>query len=272
MTHNIVRTITSVHYRQGGCVTLLAACAALLTACAAGEPQTRVRTIDNFALVTVEDQKAQEVDAVAIQDMGEVKDLIRPLQVQACDGTLRRYNERRTRDGKLISREPVMITLDPLRGVYVRRLRVTNDTTNVLNLNRADAVLVDAAGNDNELADTEIITQNIVARFPCGSGDAAARTLRPLKMLGSDVRIRPGREVTFYAMFLNVDPSIVGDWTLELNDFPVQTDAKGDVSKVAQFKFDLVAKGFRTRITETKMGLLSPWVETNRTTEELGGN
>lgn len=272
MTHNIVRTITSVHLTHGGRVALLIACAVLLTACAAGEPQTRVRTIDNFALVTVEDEKAQEVDEVTIQDMGEVKELIRPVQVAACDGAHVRYNERRTRDGKLISREKVMVTVDPLRDVYVRRLRVTNDTTNVLNLNRADAVLVDAAGNDNELADKEIITQNLISRFPCGSGRAVAGTLQKLKVLGADVRIRPGREVTFYAMFTTVDPRIVGDWTLELNDFPVETDAKGDVSKVAQFKFDLVAKGFRTTITETKMGLLSPWVETNRTTEELRGN
>lgn len=270
MTHNIVRTITSVHYRQGGRVALLTACAALLTACIASEPQTRVRTLDSFAIVTVEDQKAQKVDEVAIQDMGEVKDLIRPIQIQACEGSRLLFKEVRTSQG--IRRERVMVTVDPLLGVYVRRLRVTNDTTNVLNLNRADAVLVDAAGNDNELADTEIITQNILARFPCGTGQAAANTLRPLKMLGSDVRIRPGREVTFYAMFLNVDPSIVGDWILELNDFPVQTDAKGEVSKVAQFKFDLIAKGFRTRITEKKMGLLSPWVETDRATEELVGN
>ena len=43
--------------------------------------------------------------------------------------------------------------------------------------------------------------------------------------------------------------NIVGDWILELNDFPVETDGVGDVSRVEAFKFPLVSKGFRTEIT-----------------------
>ena len=42
-----------------------------------------------------------------------------------------------------------MVDIDPLQGIYVRGLRVTNNTPNVLRLSRADAVMVDAAGNDN---------------------------------------------------------------------------------------------------------------------------
>lgn len=249
----------------------LAACAcALLSACIATGPQTRILTVDSFALVTVESEKALDVDGVTLKDLGETKNLIEPVEVQDCAGGKLRY-ERVTRNGVPYD-EPVWIFVDPLERIYVRRFRVTNNTTTTLNISRADAVLVDAAGNDNEMATAEILRQNVLARYPCSSGPVIARTLRPLKLLGSDIRIRPGRSVTLYAMFPNADISILGDWFLEINDFPVQTDDKGQVSKVAQFKFDLTAKGYRTTITQEKESLLTGWVEVGRTTEELTDN
>ena len=57
--------------------------------------------------------------------------------------------------------------------------------------------------------------------------------------------------------------------SLSLNDFPVETDAVGDVSRVAAFKFHLTSKGYRTSVTQRKAGFMSPWVEVTRTTEEL---
>ena len=244
-----------------------------LAACAS-DPQTRVLHQDTFTIVSsVDNQKIQKKANVIIEDQGEADQVIQPVRVQACDGAHLLWDEQQYIDAKgrrRVRRVRVMTEVDPLEGVYVRRLRVTNNTPNVLRLNRADAVLVDAAGNDNELADLEILAQNIKATMACPSGDAIVRTLRPLKILGADVRIRPGRETSFYAMFLDVDKSIVGDWVLELNDFPVETDAVGDVSKVESFKFHLVSKGLRTSITQRKAGFMSPWVEIKRTTEELG--
>ncbi len=258
---------TAGMYKSAKC--LLAACAvALLGACGGGsEPQTRVLTVDSFALVTVKREAVVEVDGVAIKDMGDVQNLVEPIEVQDCAGASLRYEQVR-RNG-VLQDEPVWVTVEPLEGIYVRRFRVTNDSAATLNISRADAVLVDAAGNDNEVATAEILKQNVLARYPCSSGPAIVRTLRPLKMLGSDIRVRPGRSVTLYAMFPSADISILGDWVLEINDFPVQADASGDVSKVAQFKFDLVAKGYRTTITQEKEGLLSGWVDVDRTTEEL---
>ncbi len=251
---------------------LVLAFAVILAGCAT-EPVTRVLLVDTYDIVAADDnERKQEKSNVIIEDQGEVEDLIQPVRVQDCIGAHYLYEETeyRDRNGQIrIRRTPVMVDVDPLQGVYVRRLRVTNNTSNVLRLNRADAVMVDAAGNDNEMADFQILAQNIKASLPCPSGDAVARTLRPLKILGADVRIRPGRETTFYAMFLNVDKSIVGDWVLELNDFPVETNQVGDVSRVEAFKFLLVSKGFRTEITQQRANLFYPWTEIERTTVEI---
>lgn len=261
---------------KGARVALMTVCAALLTACAGlNEPKTRVVTKDSFILSAAEEGKVLEVDNIAIEDKGEVN-LTQPVRIQDCNGYQLKVRRFETKDG--IKEEPVYITVDPLTEFYVRRLEVRNNTTNVLRLNRADAVLVDPNGNDYELANEDIIEQRILQDYPCPSGGSVAGSVRTLlrtqKVIGSNVRIRPGRDIQFLAIFSDVKlrPSDLGDWTLELNDFPVQTDDKGDVSKVAQFKFDLVAKGVRTTITQEKANFLAPWVETDRTTRELGVN
>ena len=244
-----------------------------LTGCATNEPVTRVLTTETFEIVPADDlRKRQEKSNVIIEDQGEVKNLVQPVSVQACNGPHLMFDEQQYTDyrgQKRIRRVRVMVDVDPLEGIYVRGLRVTNNTPNVLRLSRADAVLVDAARNDNEMADVQILAQNIRARLPFPSGDVLVRTLRSLKILGADVRIRPGRETTFYAMFPTADKSIVGDWVLELNDFPVETNTVGDVSKVEAFKFPLVAKGYRTEITQRRENWFAPWVETARTTAEI---
>ena len=248
-------------------------CILFLTACATTEPVTRVLTFDAFEIVSADDhRKKQEKSNVIMEDQGEAEDVLQAVQVHDCDGANYRYevSEYTDREGRRQTRRtPVMVDVNPLQGVYVRRLRVTNNSPNVLRLSRADAVMVDPAGNDNELADLQILAQNIKADLPCPSGDAVTRNLRTLKILGADVRIRPGREVTFFVMFPSVDKSIVGDWILELNDFPVETDEVGDVSRVEAFKFPLVSKGFRTEVTQRKAGLFAPWVEVGRNTFEI---
>ncbi len=98
---------------------------------------------------------------------------------------------------------------------------------------------------------------------------ALVGSLRSLKILGSDIRIRPGRATELLAAFSSVDKSILGDCSLELNDFPVSIDKAGKVAQVTSFKSPLLWKGYRTTIKYRKDSLFSPWVELDRTTKEI---
>jgi len=253
-----------------GVLLLLAACATT------GEPETRLIHQETFLMTSAEGHPGKITKRdVTIEDMGEAEGVVQPVSVQACNGasllyrTVTRTN--RVTGEKYNEQVPVMIEVDPLEGVYVRRLRVSNNTSSNLPLNFADVVLVDPAGNDNELVDKLVLGQNIRAQLPCASGYAVEENLKSLKILGGDVRIRPGRETTYYAMFTTVDKSIVGDWTLEVNDFPVLTDQRGQISMTERFFFPLVSTGFRTTITQKKEGFWSAWEEVSRTTQKLDG-
>ncbi len=232
-----------------------------------GKPRFRTVVADTFAIEAVGDASKQTKRSIAVEDMGEAQQVVRPMQVQACDGPHLRYAERKI--SRKIKQVPVYETVDPLQGIYVRRLKIRNDTDNVMRLNRIDVVLVDAAGNDNEGMSKEILEQNIRAARPCSSTQALVNSLRSLKILGSDARIRPGRAVEMLAAFTSVDKSIVGDWTLEMNDFPVATNQAGEVIQVTSFKFPLVSKGYRTSIKYRKDSFFSPWAEVDRKTEEI---
>ena len=95
------------------------------------------------------------------------------------------------------------------------------------------------------------------------------QTLRGLKLLGKNTRVRRGREDTFLVAFSGVDKSITGDWVLELNDFPVATNAAGQVTRLTSFRFPLEPRGYRTTIRQRKEGMFTPWVEIGRQTEEI---
>ena len=243
--------------------------AALGGGCASdGEPRFRTVVADTFAIEAVGGASKQTKQRITVEDMGEAQQVVRPMQVQACDGPHLRYDEKKTKSGR-IRQVPVYETVDPLQGIYVRRLKISNDTNNVMRLDRIDVVLVDAAGNDNEGMSKDVLQQNIKAARPCSSTQALVNSLRSLKILGSDARIRPGRRVEMLAAFASVDKSIVGDWTLEMNDFPVATNQAGEVTQVTSFKYPFVSKGYRTSIKYRKDSFFSPWVEVDRETEEI---
>ena len=195
-----------------------------------------------------------------------------PVKVQACDGHRLKYRrvERKTKNGKKrFQKQPVYETVDPLRGIYIRRLRIRNDTGHVLRLNRMDAVLVDAAGNDNELVTKSALRHRLRAGRPCRSTRELVASVRGLKLLGADLRMRPGRVAELYAAFSQIDERIIGDWTLELHEISVAFDLAGRVLRVATFEFPLVSRGFRTTRVLRKEKLLEPWKEIHRTTEEI---
>ena len=104
---------------------------------------------------------------------------------------------------------------------------------------------------------------------PCPSTRHIVSSLRGLKFLGGNIRLRPGRVARVLAVFARVDKRIPGDWTLEIHGLPVDTDPAGNVSRAASFAFPLVSRGYRTTIELRKEELFAPWREINRTTEEI---
>ena len=235
-------------------------------------PQLRSIVRDTYMVEAVGDTQRQTKENITVEDVGEAQEVIQPVEVQACQGPHLLYDKREYIDSEGNRRTRtvrVMETVDPLRGIYIRRLKITNNSEHTLRPNQIDTVLVDGAGNNWDGLDEETLEQNIRAGRPCPSTDAVVRTLIPLKLLGGDTRIRPGRETTLLAAFSGVDKSITGDWVLELNDFPVATNEAAEVIRVTRFLFPLEAKGYRTIIRQRKESLFAPWEEIGRSTEEI---
>lgn len=239
--------------------------------CATG-PQVKTVVEDSYSIESVGGTSRRSIGNVTIEDRGEAHRVAQPVQVQACDGHRLKYRreERKTKEGeRRVEERPVFETVDPLRSVYIRRLMIRNDTGHILRLNRMDAVLVDAAGNDNEFVTKSALRRRLRAERPCRSTRGLVASLRGLKLLGADIRMRPGRVAELYAAFSGVDERIVGDWTMELHEVPVAFDAAGRIVQLATFEFPLVSKGFRTTRVLRKEKLFDPWKELHRTTEEI---
>lgn len=251
--------------------TLVLVVALASAGCASG-PQVKSIIQDSYSIEAIEGTSRQTIGNVTIEDVGEAHEIVTPMQVQACDGPflITRKVKKVTRKGKeYIEERPVLETVDPLQGIYVRSLKIRNDTEHTMRLNRIDAVLVDAAGNDNELMTKSALAQDLFARRPCPSTESLIENLRIIKLLGADIRIRPGRVVVLFAAFSGVDKRIIGDWTLELNEVPILMNPNGEVSRVSSFKFPLLARGYRTTIVLKSEGLFEPWEEIRRRTVEI---
>ena len=110
----------------------------------------------------------------------ELLDNVR-VEVQACDGPLlldRRAKRIGEEGEEYVERYPAFETVDPFEGIYVRRLKIRNETGHTVRLNRIDAVLVDAAGNDNELMTKSALRQDLLARRSCPSTEGVIESLR----------------------------------------------------------------------------------------------
>ena len=236
-------------------------------------PQLRSIVRDTYSVEAIGDTQKQTKESVTVEDFGEARQVLPPVRVQACNGPHLLFDEREYIDSegnRRIRRIPVYETVDPLSGVYVRRLKITNGTEHNLRLGQTETVLVDAAGTERDGLVKGELAQNIRAGRPCASTNALIQNISTLKVLGSgDTRIRPGREDTFLVAFSGVDKSVTGDWTLELIDFPVATNEAAEVIRVTSFRFPLEAKGYRTTIQQRKESLFAPWEEIGRNTEEI---
>ena len=202
----------------------------------------------------------------------ELLDNVR-VEVQACDGPLlldRRAKRIGEEGEEYVERFPAFETVDPFEGIYVRRLKIRNETGHTVRLNRIDAVLVGAAGNDNELMTKSALRQDLLARRSCPSTEGVIESLRSVGLLGAYIGVRPGRSTVLFAAFSGVERRILGDWTLELNGVPVATEPGGEVLHAVSFALLLLAKGYRTTTTLRNQGLFDRWEEMNRVTNEIG--
>ena len=255
-------------------------CVLLLAGCATG-PMTQLVVEETYVIESEGDAARQTQARVTVIDQGEPSFVASPVRVQACDGSrllFRRvtettYKGQQADKGKekktRIRRVPVFEEIHPLDGLYIRQLEIRNDTRHVLSLNRMEAVLVDAAGNDNEgIAKAELPHYLRHAR-PCRSTEEIIDRLRSMKFLGSNIRLRPGRAGHVLVAFPGIDKRILGDWTLELYGVPVETNAAGEVSQVRSFSLPLVSRGYRTTREMRKDSTFGPWRETQRSVTEI---
>ena len=255
---------------KGAMSILIAGMAA--TGCTTG-PEVKTVVRETFSIEAIDSTSRQTIGNVTVEDLGETRGVVTSVQVQACDGPLpvgREVERRTTKGEKYIETIPVYETVDPFNGLYVRKLKITNSTKHNIRLNHVDAVLVDAAGNDNELMTRSALRHDLRARRPCRSTEALIDNLRSVKLLGADIRIRPGRATVLLAAFTGVDESILGDWTLELHEVPVEMGPAGEVLHAASFEFPLLAKGYRTTTRLRRERWFDSWKEIHRTTEEIG--
>ena len=243
-----------------------------LAGCATG-PQTQFVVQETFSIEASGDASKQTKGSITAEDLGELADIIPPVRVQACKGPFPQFHTVKVIDAEgntRTKRRPVFEEVDPFRDLYVRRLRIRNDSGHVLSLNRTEAVLADAAGNDHAGMTTAVLQHFLRASRPCPSTDYVIASLRGLKFLGNNIRLRPGRVAQVLVAFAGVDKRILGDWMLELHGFPVNTDQAGMVSRVASFEFPLISRGYRVTIELRKETTFGPWNEINRTMEDMG--
>lgn len=146
-------------------------------------PQARTLVLHTYLIKSVGNAQKQTKENITVQDMCEAKQVVRPVRVQACGGTRLLFKQReatRRRDGrryKEVRSVPVFETVDPLRGICVRWVKITNNSEHNPVFSRLDPVLVDCAGNDLEGLRAEVLIQNIRAGRPCSSTHALIKTI-----------------------------------------------------------------------------------------------
>ena len=239
----------AVHMRDRGPAPRFAAgalSALLLAGCATQQPETKVVVEEHFAIEPVGDTSVQARADFTVEDLGEALHVVEPVRVQACEGRRLKFVRVKAKgDGGTgepqFRYRPVYEEVDPFEGLYVRRLKIRNDSAHVLSLRRIGAVLEDAAGNDNENLTRATIGRVLHRSRPCRSTHGVVDSLRGVKLIGSKIRLRHGRSAQAHVAFSGVDRTILGDWSLEVQGFPVETHETGNVSRAISFVFPLVA-------------------------------
>ena len=252
----------------------------LLAGCATG-PMTQFVVEETYVMESVGDTSRQTQGRVTVIDQGEPSFVASPVRVQACDGsrllfrTVKEtsYSEEQSEEDQeketRIRRLPIFEEVNPLEGLYLRQLEIRNDTRHVLSLRRIEAVLLDAAGNDNEGISKAELGHYLRHIRPCHSTEELIDRLRSVKFLGSNIQLRPGRSGQVFVAFPGIDQRILGDWTLELYGVPVETNEAGEVSRVSSFAFPLLSRGYRTTRELYKDTTFGPWREIKRSVVEI---
>ena len=148
--------------------------------CATG-PEVTTVVRETFSIGAIDDTSRKTIGNVAVEDLGETQWVVTSVQVQACGGPLPvglEVERRTTKGEKHIATIPVHETVDPFDGLYVRKLKITNSTKHSIRLNHVDGVLVDAAGNHNELMTGSTLRHDLLARRLCRSIEALIDSLR----------------------------------------------------------------------------------------------
>lgn len=251
---------------------------ASLSGCAT-YPQTKIQTVTTAELVPVdESQTTQQKGGVRLRDTGNVPvtNLTQAVKIQQCSGNRLRTYPRKIKDGYgnviRVEYEPVYETVNPLEGAYVRRFEISNNTEHSLRLSSMFIVITDSSGEDVHAYTKDELKSHIRSRWPCSSGNTLLHTLAPIKILGPNVKLLPGRTWKGYAIFPGQQRKIStlgGDWFVQYGDVPVKTNAAGEVSKRTSFSYDLRVKRVRTTTEYTKASLLAPWQVGDSKTEEL---
>ena len=233
----------------------------VLASCATG-PLNETLVKESYSLEAINKNLKRTIGNITVEDLGEPPDVLAPVRVQACKGRRLVFDEvkiTRSKGKTHTQRRPVYEEVDPFEGLYVRRLNIRNDSKHSLSLNRVEAVLLDAAGNDNVGMSKAMISRILYRERPCSSTRDLISSWRSLKVLGNNIRLRPGRTARVLVIFSRIDKSIPGDWTLQLHGFPVEKDRAGKVTHVASFEIPLVSRGYRTTIERRKETMLGPW-------------
>ena len=253
------------------CLAAVAGCVLILPACKSG-PESKIVVKEHFSIAKAGKRAKQTWAGIEITDLGEPTAVARPVRVQSCRGRYLKFAERKVRGKKgktRLVRRPIYEVVHPLEGLYVRGLKIRNGSPHVLSLGRVEAVLLDAAGNDNENMSKAKIGRMLRGARPCRSTRGVIASLRSLKILGSDIRLHPDRSARIFAVFSGVDKTILGDWTLRLHGISVETDRYGRGSRVAPFAFSLVARGYRTAVEMRRDSAFGRWKVVRKTTEPI---
>jgi hypothetical protein len=218
-------------------------------------------------------------ESITIEDKGKTEKVIQPIQVQACNGEQLAYRNvtkyRKTESGKVPYevKEPIYETVDPLRNVHLRRIKIYNATEHLLHLNRIDVVLVDPSGNDHEMASKMDLKGFIRSNRPCKSTYGMFSAIDSLKLIERGKSwIRPKRAKEFLLAFPDLKINTPGVWRLQLHDIPTSSDRAGNITRKTSFEFPFQVTRYKITVEQRKDGFIKKWKEIGRKEEVVSNN
>ncbi len=247
-----------------------------LSACTTQYPEFRDLVRYRYLISDVpQTSRVQRQQAVTIHDQGEALNVISPVEVQACDGRQLRYStieKTRKVDGKKVKykeTKPVMVKVDPLADIYLRRVQFHNGTPHTLSFASMDIVFVDPTGTDYPMASRRQLAQFMRADRPCPSTRGLIKALSSLTLLNPQQTLLPNRTRAVYLAFPDLKLTTPGRWRLELHNVPTKTNRAGGIVRRTSFTFPFDVKKYQLTVRQRKEGLFKPWREVSRNKVEI---